>query len=206
MGSTFHGRIACRAPWASAGGVALAALLGACGETNEEAPLTPSGRSPGCDPYSCSCGLAEVSSGGGDVPSTCVGTKSCNVDAECPPARGGRVRPVCEGNGDVVNNGFSGHCVLPCAASETCPNEMQCIFGRCVFVTFDPNAACSSDADCAPEPGYRCASETCDGERRCRSGSVPCQRDQPVCGCDGQTYPDACSVFPVAVAHEGACD
>jgi hypothetical protein len=137
--------------------------------------------------------------------STCAGTPLCNMNADCPPSRTDRVQPVCQSNGDVIVNGASGHCILPCANSGDCPSPMQCVAQRCVFVTFDPNTLCSSDEDCAIQSGYRCARQTCNGEARCHLNDAPCQLNQPVCGCDGHSYPDACSAFPVAVAHEGMC-
>ena len=87
---------------------------------------------PGCDPYSCDCGLASKSAtGGSDQPSTCVGSPLCNADADCPPAPDDSVEPICE-TGDVVHNGFSGECILPC--TDACPGEMECIGGRCVYL------------------------------------------------------------------------
>lgn len=82
-----------------------------------------------CNPYACDCGLAEVGSGS---PATCVGSPLCNVDEECPDEPGGAVEPVCRSNGDFVQNGFAGTCVLPC--SQACPGEMECMQGRCVFL------------------------------------------------------------------------
>ena len=186
-------------------GVMLGMLaVGACGGQTNGSESEP-GNAENCDAYSCDCGLSEVSSGGPNDPTTCVGVRFCNSDADCPRSPNGSVGPVCQDNGDNVVIGASGHCVLPCAATADCPSEMQCIARRCVFVTFDPNAACLEDSDCEIESGYRCARDSCEGEGRCQLNDTPCQLDRPVCGCDGTSYPNACDAFPVAVAHEGAC-
>lgn len=89
----------------------------------------------GCDPYACDCGVGQTASGGPGTPPSCVGTPLCNEDAECPATRGGEIEPLCMSNGDVVLNGYTGRCALPCTADSICPEGMQCISSVCQFAT-----------------------------------------------------------------------
>lgn len=84
----------------------------------------------GCDPYACDCGFGTASSG---AQASCVGSPLCNVDEECPAARSGSVDPICQSNGDLVLNGSSGSCILPCLEPSVCPDGMACIGSRCQF-------------------------------------------------------------------------
>jgi hypothetical protein len=97
------------------------------------------------DPYSC-CGLGEAGIAE-DGSRYCVGVTFCNADSECPLANGGSATPTCESNGDVITQGASGHCVLPCSDTLTCPGGMQCLAARCVFVT-----AAASEGSSTPLP------------------------------------------------------
>jgi hypothetical protein len=94
----------------------------------------PAGTQSGCNPYACDCGMGEQSSGGDSTPATCVGTPLCNDTSECPAARSGSIEPICRSNGDLILNGYSGKCVLPCDTTTTCPDDMQCISETCRFL------------------------------------------------------------------------
>ena len=70
--------------------------------------------------------------------------------------------------------------------------------------------ACWENADCGDEALY-CAKEPgdCDGEGECRERPELCTADyRPVCGCDGQTYGNACNAAAAgqSVAYEGECE
>jgi hypothetical protein len=143
------------------GGMAFGALAAALACSGKATPLPEAGGAPGdvssstngavpagsgivspptsepanaseCDPYSCACGLAEVSPGEGF--SSCVGVNFCNSDADCPPTIDGRGRPTCR-HGDQIMGGRTGTCLLPCTDSEGCPGGMTCASRLCKFIT-----------------------------------------------------------------------
>ncbi len=66
---------------------------------------------------------------------------------------------------------------------------------------------CEGDGDyCAMAPGV--CYEIADGAGVCKPRPQVCTREyRPACGCDGATYPSACSAAAagVSVAYEGAC-
>ena len=68
---------------------------------------------------------------------------------------------------------------------------------------------CRENADCGDE-GLYCSKSPgeCDGEGECRTRPEICTADwNPVCGCDGETYGNACGAASAgqSVAYDGEC-
>jgi hypothetical protein len=72
-------------------------------------------------------GISMASSGG-----ECICTVYCEAAGECPKPVTGTSVPKCVFD-DVVVNGHSGECELPCDRGETCPDGAACTGGVCRF-------------------------------------------------------------------------
>ena len=83
-----------------------------------------------CNGEPGACHLATVQ-GGASGPESCLCTNYCEVDGDCPLPSTGSVVPTCKPFGDVVVNGHTAACSLPCDPSVTCPNGMECQNGEC---------------------------------------------------------------------------
>jgi len=89
----------------------------------------------------------------------CVCTYYCKSDADCPKPGSGTVTPHCEPFGDVVINGHTAACVLPCGADDTCPDGMFCsgtaCWGRIVVTTGETRAARATLASGSDDRGLQ---------------------------------------------------
>lgn len=152
-----------------------------------ECPLLGCPPPPGCE--SCDLGERCCPSCPGSPP-ICVGGTVCpEVDCPVPPPPGCEScapgAPCCAG----CEGSFCGAPGSPCPEID-CPMPPTC----------DGDRPCGDD--------FYCDAETCGGEGVCRPRPAGCTEDCPgVCGCDGETYCNACHAAAdgVDVAHEGTC-
>ncbi|MBN1126144.1 MAG: hypothetical protein JXA82_14140 [Sedimentisphaerales bacterium] len=166
----------------------------------------------GCDgvTYSNSCYAAMVGVSvdyrGECVPTSCTSNLDCgsshycrrencsDLEGECEPiplACPDVWAPVCGCDEITYGN-----------ACEAAMAGMSIAYeGECIIVP------CSSNADCDSQ--HYCFKENCDDtEGVCRLRPVTCSRIwDPVCGCDGQTYANACEAarHGINVAYQGEC-
>lgn len=110
------------------------------------------------------------------------------VPAECPRTR----EPVCTCDALEFLNG--------CHAAQAKQNVD--FSGTC------PPPACTSNKECDPAAYCATATGACDSAGACTPRPEKCSGLwQPVCGCDGLTYANACKAAQVGVPilHDGAC-
>jgi hypothetical protein len=145
---------------------------------------------------------------GGDAGDTCASDQFCkrdegvcSEDAEgvctdlpspCPTT----VTPVCGCDGTTYNNACEAH-----AAGVNVASEGACAGAACGGAAGD---TCTDTQFCKTELGV--CDENAEGE--CTNIPVSCSTEvNPVCGCDGVTYPNACTAggAGVNIASTGEC-
>lgn len=156
----------------------------------------------GCDPTE-DCGACF------GVSAACTGDSDCAGGAYCrpPPARCGEpgacaprpayctaeVQPVCGCDGVTYSNAC-----LAAAAGVGLAGDGECVPGSCTT-----SSECAGGEFCQRTPG------ACDAVGVCSARPSICTDVlEPVCGCDGQTYGNACEAAAagVSVAGQGSCD
>jgi hypothetical protein len=99
------------------------------GCSSDDSPDEDSGIYAPCDGEPGACALAtSLGSSEGDF---CLCTHYCDVDAECPMPATGSAVPTCTPFGDVIMDGHTASCTLPCDSKVTCPDGMECQDGEC---------------------------------------------------------------------------
>ena len=131
--------------------------------------------------------------------SDCAEREFCKKDYKCgdvsgvcesiPEACIEIYQPVCGCDGQTYGNSCTAH-----AEGISIQADGEC------------RRTCSENRDC--EDGEFCSRENCGGEGTCATVPGACILIyQPVCGCDGQTYGNACGAASssVSVDYEGEC-
>ncbi len=150
-----------------------------------------------CDPgFGCANGALSVDTDGNGCPDTCTGAcanacecydSGATAGASCAPLKPGAGKFwACEG----------GTCVEQCGPLpvelETCPAASCMASSDCLVGDYCVKApgTCGEAGTCAPRP----------------EGCLPIE--DPVCGCDGTTYGNACAAAEAGVAIEkaGPCE
>ena len=126
----------------------------------------------------------------------CFSEEGCDVPGTCqekPQLCTREFNPVCGCDGRTYGN--------PCLAASAGVNVVS--QGACVA-----EEQCDTNADC-DEADYCFSEEGCDAPGTCRTRPEICTLEaNPVCGCDGQTYGNACFAAGagVNIASEGVCE
>ena len=126
----------------------------------------------------------------------CFSEEGCDAPGTCqekPQLCTREFNPVCGCDGRTYGN--------PCLAAAAGVNVVS--QGACVA-----EEQCNTNADC-DEADYCFSEEGCDAPGTCRTRPEICTLEaNPVCGCDGQTYGNACFAAGagVNIASEGVCE
>jgi hypothetical protein len=111
--------------------IVAAVAANACGGKTASGDSSESSPSYGlCHGEPGACSQATLH-GTGTVIDHCLCNIYCMTDADCPVPTTGSAKPMCTPFGDVVENGHTASCLLPCDATHTCPQGMECYNAEC---------------------------------------------------------------------------
>jgi hypothetical protein len=142
----------------------------------------------------------------GPLAGGCEADEFCDVGAMCdaPDAHG-----TCRPRQDITLK-----CGHPIPGDEECGCDGVTYFGACWRLQQGVSLAHVGPCDCAGSgecvEGFFCDHGTaCGGAGTCREVPLECDDgpSEPVCGCDGLTYPSECAArrARISLSHRGAC-
>ena len=135
-----------------------------------------------------------------DVGKPCIAGDACNTGDACSVG-------VCSNDGFCIETPAGDG--TPCEDGQECTQGDVCKGGVCEGGPTPPDCTepCLSNDEC--KPGQYCAAKGCDMEGDCTIMPDGCPENYaPTCGCDSQTYGNACEAAAagVNVASQGPCD
>jgi len=142
----------------------------------------------GCVSTACSGGSSEPASNNQATGTEATGTEVAGSEATGSEATGSEATgtEVAQGTGTAATEGTRTEVGAFCGSRGASP--------------------CPAGTFCDYVAGSNCGAD--DGGGRCEPIPAMCTREfMPVCGCDGQTHPTACTAHAagVSVAHDGPC-
>ena len=182
-------------------------------------------RNDACCDASQSCYQSTCTTCCNATAAACASTSDCAMGQYCagagcgtmglcegvPTRCGGRMAPVCGCDGmTYMSECLAQQAGTRAAMSGACsggPPDAGVVDAGVIDAGPPTGGSCVTDTDCANTEYCQSASCLATGTCQLRPDSTTCTTFQPVCGCDNQTYENACSAAAngVNVASTASC-